>query len=226
MPLYKSVRKAILDRLAQGEWKPGECIPSEADLAKRFGVSISTIRATVIELDASRLLLKRQVKGTFVATHDIHTERYFLSSIYNTAGTKIIPVRKVLSAEKAKADKIIARELQLEKRDSRLVLHVKALLNCESAAVGYMHLILPVWLFPRFRTSDLSNDANLYTIFQRVHGVTVLRMEETVSAGIANSVGRTRLHRVHFADPHPRRQRRAQDAMSENTLTWVTTSSS
>jgi len=192
-PLYKSVRRQILEGLARGEWKPGDCLPSEPDLAKRFGVSISTVRAALGELDTGRILVKRQGKGTFVATHDIHTQRYFLSSIYDTAGTKIIPAREVLAVDKVRADKTVIRDLQLEKRDSKSVFNVRAMLKCGSAAVAYMHVVLPAWLFPRFRASDLRGEENLYTIFQRVHGVTVLRMEETVSAGVADSVVAKRL---------------------------------
>lgn len=187
VPLYKVVRKQILERLARGEWKPGDCLPSEPELAKRFGVSISTIRAALAELDSGRILVRRQGKGTFVAAHDLHTERYQLSSIYDRAGTKIFPSRDVISVEKSRADKSTIRQLQLEGRDSVSVFNIKAMLKCASDAVGYMHLILPVWLFPRFRASDLRSDENLYTIFQRVHGVTVLRMEETVSAAVADA---------------------------------------
>ena len=188
IPLYKSVRKEMLERLARGEWKPGDCLPSELDLAQRFGVSISTIRAAIAELDASRILVKRQGKGTFVAAHDIHTERYFLSSIYDKSGTKVIPIRKVLSVEKARGDKEAIRELQLEARDKTLVFNVKAMLNSGDVPVAYMQLILPAWLFPKFRASDLRSQDNLYTIFQRRHGVTVVRMEETVSAAVADAV--------------------------------------
>jgi GntR family transcriptional regulator len=55
--------------LEAGEWAPGDAIPSELDLASRFGVSQGTVRKAVQALAAENLLVRRQGSGTFVATH-------------------------------------------------------------------------------------------------------------------------------------------------------------
>ena len=68
-PLYRQIRQLIVSALDQGEWKPGELIPSEMDLAVRFQVSQGTVRKAIDELAAENLLVRRQGKGTFVATH-------------------------------------------------------------------------------------------------------------------------------------------------------------
>lgn len=59
----------MLQSLQAGEWKPCEAIPSEMDLATRFRVSQGTMRKAIDELSADNLLVRRQGKGTFVATH-------------------------------------------------------------------------------------------------------------------------------------------------------------
>jgi DNA-binding FadR family transcriptional regulator len=61
--------RAAAASLQAGEWKPGEAIPSELDLAARFKVSQGTVRKAIDELAAENLLVRRQGKGTFVATH-------------------------------------------------------------------------------------------------------------------------------------------------------------
>ena len=68
-PLYQQIKTLILRSLQEGEWRPGEAIPSEIDLAARFKVSQGTVRKAVDELAAENLLVRRQGKGTFVATH-------------------------------------------------------------------------------------------------------------------------------------------------------------
>lgn len=68
-PLYRQIKELLVQSLDRGEWKPGELIPSEIDLAARFQVSQGTVRKAVDELAAEHLLLRRQGKGTFVATH-------------------------------------------------------------------------------------------------------------------------------------------------------------
>src|SRR5690606_23364482 len=68
-PLYQQIKSLLLQGLDRGEWKPGEAIPSEHELAARFQVSQGTVRKAIDELAAENLLLRRQGKGTFVATH-------------------------------------------------------------------------------------------------------------------------------------------------------------
>ena len=68
-PLYQQIKSLILQSLHTGEWKPGEPIPSEIDLAARFRVSQGTVRKAIDELAAENLVVRRQGKGTFVATH-------------------------------------------------------------------------------------------------------------------------------------------------------------
>ncbi|MFQ6745337.1 GntR family transcriptional regulator [Bordetella pertussis] len=75
-PLYRQIKELLVQSLDRGEWKPGELIPSEIDLAARFQVSQGTVRKAVDELAAEHLLLRRQGKGTFVATHHEARVRY------------------------------------------------------------------------------------------------------------------------------------------------------
>ena len=49
-PLYQQIKGLILQSLQSGEWKPGEAIPSEMDLAARFRVSQGTVRKAIDEL--------------------------------------------------------------------------------------------------------------------------------------------------------------------------------
>jgi GntR family transcriptional regulator len=68
-PLYRQIKELITRRLQLGDWKPGEPIPSESELASRYGVSQGTVRKAIDELAAERLLVRRQGRGTFVSSH-------------------------------------------------------------------------------------------------------------------------------------------------------------
>ena len=68
-PLYQQIKSLLLNGLRLGEWKPGELIPSEVELAGRFKVSQGTVRKAIDELATGHLLIRKQGKGTFVATH-------------------------------------------------------------------------------------------------------------------------------------------------------------
>src|SRR5258706_806493 len=49
-PLYDQIKILLTQSLVAGEWKPGEAIPSEVELAARFGVSQETVRKAIDEL--------------------------------------------------------------------------------------------------------------------------------------------------------------------------------
>ncbi len=78
-PLYQQIKALILQSLQSGEWKPSTAIPSEQELAARYRVSQGTVRKAIDELAAENLVVRRQGKGTFVATHaERHTQYRFL----------------------------------------------------------------------------------------------------------------------------------------------------
>jgi GntR family transcriptional regulator len=68
-PLYQQIKGLLLRACRPASGSPGEAIPSEMDLAARFKVSQGTVRKAIDELAADNLLVRRQGKGTFVATH-------------------------------------------------------------------------------------------------------------------------------------------------------------
>src|SRR5690349_16395001 len=85
-PLYQQIKRLILQSLQAGEWKPGEAIPSEMDLASRFRVSQGTVRKAIDELAAENLVVRRQGKGTFVATHAEQHVKYRFLKLMPDAG--------------------------------------------------------------------------------------------------------------------------------------------
>ena len=57
-PLYQQIKSLILRSLQAGEWKPGDMIPSEFDLASRYKVSQGTVRKAIDELATENLRLR------------------------------------------------------------------------------------------------------------------------------------------------------------------------
>ena len=69
-PLYRQIKTLITRSLVSGEWRPGEPIPSEMELASRYSVSQGTVRKALDALAAENIVVRRQGRGTFVAEHD------------------------------------------------------------------------------------------------------------------------------------------------------------
>src|SRR5262245_11439808 len=111
-PLYKHVRNRIVEALRQGEWKPGELLPSEARLAELLSVGISTIRAAVGELASAVIIVRRQGKGTFVAVHD-EQRIYRFFRVVRDGGARQLPTPELIGLSRALADDETADQLEL-----------------------------------------------------------------------------------------------------------------
>ncbi len=64
---YQRVKRHLKDGLAQGRWRPGALMPSEAELVAQFGVSRMTAGRALRELQAEGLVERVQGVGTFAA---------------------------------------------------------------------------------------------------------------------------------------------------------------
>lgn len=186
-PLYLGVKRRILERLAAGEWKPGDRLPTEPELGARFGVAISTIRAGLADLSAAGIVVKRQGKGTFVATHDLDHQQFRFLNVYTNDGTKLSTTRKVTSLRKVRTN-AETRALLALRSDAAEVLETRAILKLDGRPIATMELILPLGLFEGLERDELEQgEENLYSYYQREFGVTVLRMQERVFARTADA---------------------------------------
>lgn len=66
-PMYLQIKEQIVHRVAVGDWKPGEEIPSIRALAAALQVSVITIKRAYLELEHEGVIVTRQGKGSFVA---------------------------------------------------------------------------------------------------------------------------------------------------------------
>lgn len=65
-PLYVQLRTALTRRIANGDWKPGETMPNEIELAREYGLSAGTVRKALDWMEEARLISRQQGRGTFV----------------------------------------------------------------------------------------------------------------------------------------------------------------
>ncbi len=143
-PLYQQIKGLILQSLQSGEWKPGEAIPSEMDLAARYRVSQGTVRKAIDELSAENLVVRRQGKGTFVATHaEQHVQYRFLKlqpdngSVQSEGPAQ----RTIIDCKRSRASADVARALSLRSGDP--VLQVRRVLSFANVATILEDLWLP-----------------------------------------------------------------------------------
>src|SRR3972149_1082812 len=113
-PLYLQIKRLIMQSLESAEWRPGEAIPSEIELAARYKVSQGTVRKAIDELAAEKHLLRRQGKGTFVATHDEARAQFRFLRLMPDEGEQEWPVSRLLDCKRARAGAEVARLVGLK----------------------------------------------------------------------------------------------------------------
>ena len=110
-PLYEQIKILLTQSLVAGEWKPGDAIPSEFELAARFRVSQGTVRKAIDELASEHILVRRQGKGTFVASHNEPAYQYRFLRVTPDTGEKPSPKNLFFGLERGKASGDVAHAL-------------------------------------------------------------------------------------------------------------------
>lgn len=191
-PLYKQIKTLLLQSLDQGEWKPGEVIPSEFDLAARFQVSQGTVRKAIDELAAENLLIRRQGKGTFVSTHSEAKVRYRFLRLTPDDNHQPSSQSEIIGYDCLKAPETIAALLLLRPVDT--VINIQRLLSFDDKPTIVDTIWLPEQVFKGMsREAVMQNKMPLYAWFEEQFGVSMVRSEESIRAVAADDDAAQRL---------------------------------
>lgn len=198
-PLYRQVKSLILQSLDRGEWKPGEAIPSELELAARYQVSQGTVRRAIDELAGDNLLMRRQGKGTYVATHSEAGVRYRFLRLTSDEGRPRASESVILGCRRVKASSEVAAALALRPGDAVVYLH-------RMLSFGGIPAILDdIWLpggpFRGLTLESLTRYRGpMYALFETEYGVSMVCAEEKIRA-VAATEAQARLLQVETGAP-------------------------
>ena len=201
-PLYSQIKALILQSLQSGEWKPGESIPSEMDLASRYRVSQGTVRKAIDELATDHLVVRRQGKGTFVATHvEQHVQFRFLKLVPDsgTPGSEGPAQRDIIDCRRTKATIDVARALALRSGDA--VLQARRVLSFAGIPTILEDIWLPAAPFKGLTAERLADHQGpMYALFETEFNMRMVRAEEKIRAESAID-GRELLLKIEHGTP-------------------------
>ena len=184
-PLYRQIKDLLIRSLEAGEWGPGDAIPSEGELASRFNVSQGTVRKAIDEMASENLLVRRQGKGTFVATHDDPRSFYRFLRLVPDDGSAAHAVSVPLSCEAGMANPEVAAVLGIRAGDP--VIHVERILRFDGEAVVFDRIDLAGDLFAGLSLESLSGgERSLYSLFESDYGVRMINAQERLRAVAAD----------------------------------------
>ncbi|MBL8377984.1 MAG: GntR family transcriptional regulator [Burkholderiales bacterium] len=185
-PLYRQIKALIVASLEALEWRPGDMIPSEMELAARFKVSQGTVRKAIDELAAENLLVRRQGKGTFVASHGEARTQFRFLRLAPDEGEPSYPESRIIEFRRQRAAAEVARVLDLKSGDSVVYLKRVLLFAKRPSVVDELHL--PGGLFRGLTAERLAEGrAPLYGTFETDFGVKMIRADEKIRAVAADA---------------------------------------
>jgi GntR family transcriptional regulator len=179
VPLYIQIRKSLQEDITNKIIVPGQKIPSEDELAARFGVSRMTVRQGISDLIDEGVLYRRHGVGTFVARPHIERDHSHLVSFAESAKEEGIDINiQVLIADILPAKLKVARSLSISEGD--LVVRVKSLRKVENVPITVHDAYVPYALFPKLLSEDLEAK-HLWAVYESC-GLRVKRAVQRVEA--------------------------------------------
>lgn len=182
-PLYAQVKALMMQRLIAGQWRPGEMLPSEFQLADLFGVSQGTVRKALDELAGENVVVRRQGRGTFVAEHDDHRALFHFFHLVGPDGERRLPESRLISVRKGLAGRLEAGRLAIGRGVP--VIRIRRIRLLDDRPAIAETIAVPQKLFPDL--ADIREVPNtLYDFYERRYGVTIARAVERLAAVAAD----------------------------------------
>ncbi|GGH67495.1 histidine utilization repressor [Comamonas phosphati] len=114
VPAFQRIKDHVLQQIQNGTWQEGDAIPSEAALAKQFGVARMTVNRALRELSDEQTLTRVQGSGTFVAQQKYQSTLVQLRNIADEIAARGHVHRGELQKlERCRADAALARQFEL-----------------------------------------------------------------------------------------------------------------
>jgi GntR family transcriptional regulator len=156
-------------------------IPSEVELAARFKVSQGTVRKAIDELAAENLVVRRQGKGTFVATHAEERAHFRFLRLMPDEGVPHHPESRFVEVKRIRAPAEVARLLELKSGDA--VVYIKRVQSFEGQPTILEELWLPGQLFKGLSAERLAEyKGPMYGLFESEFGTRMIRATEKIRA--------------------------------------------
>jgi GntR family transcriptional regulator len=188
LPAYYRVQEALRGKIEDGQWKPGEAIPSERLITEEYKISVGTVKKALGNLVAEGYLCRVQGKGTFVGKSILRQEslryyRFVKEFGHDMANlqVRLLGIREVMGFDPAnrflriKADQALFEMKRLFSLDEKPVVH----------AVSY----IPKSMFRDFEKISASrlDNSTFYEVIEKDYGLPTIRNQELFGSALADA---------------------------------------
>jgi GntR family transcriptional regulator len=176
----------ILIEKIENEMEENDKLDSEREICKKYGVSRTTVREALDELEKSKYIYKVQGKGNFISPRVVEQDLIKVSSF--TEEMKKLgknPTSKLLSFEITEANNKISRKLKIE--ENELVFKISRVRIADDIPMIYEITYLP---YERFKelTKEMIKEIPLYELFKNIFSVNITSAEEVIESVLINKL--------------------------------------
>ncbi|MFP7299798.1 GntR family transcriptional regulator [Neobacillus niacini] len=177
IPLYHQLKERLKHSIEQGEWQPGDQIPSENQLVNEYNVSRNTAKKAIEELVQDGLLYRKQGKGTFVAKPRLQQSLmglYSFSKVFKEKG--LTPKDILIEIREVRPTQEIIQELQIS--DDETVIEMKRLRCVEDDPYILESSFFPKSVIPDMSMLNKVGQISLYDFLEQELNIIIKRAIE------------------------------------------------
>jgi GntR family transcriptional regulator len=178
IPLHHQVYLDLKSALDGGEWRPGDRLPPERELAQRYGCSVITVRHALGELAREQRIERTRGRGTHVLAPRIERDIAGVMSFAEEMERRgLNPATKLVTSRIEPAGEAVAAALGLAIRAP--VVYLERLRLASGQPMILEQARLPAERFPQLLAHDLERHS-LYDILAQRYGTRIVRAREAV----------------------------------------------
>jgi GntR family transcriptional regulator len=184
-PLYRWLAETLRDDISQGVYGPGDILPPEHELMRRYDLSSTTVRRAVHELVREGWIYRKAGKGTFVRRTRVEEHLSRLTSFMEEMRSRnIAPSFKLVCAKPCAPSAEAARALNLSGDQEAFYIERVQLGNGEPIALaqGYWRREIGEQL-----AQHDFNLIGLYEVLESTLRIPLVEADESISAAVADA---------------------------------------
>ena len=185
-PLYDQLVDILTEKI-EHEYRPGDLLPSERELSKYYGLSRTTVRLALQELERLGLVVRQHGRGTFVADRSVQatnlSQTYSFTDQMREMGRE--PSTTILEFAEIDADKNLAEKMRVRMGDK--LFKIERLRCADGMPMMVERTYMPMRKFMSLKRPMLEH-ASLYTVIEQVFHEKIRVAEEEFFASIARPV--------------------------------------
>jgi len=184
VPMHAVVRADLHEAIRRGHFKPGDQVPTEPQLMERFGVSRTTVRRGLRDLETMGLIVRHPGRGSFVSPPGVETRLDRLTGfVEDMEALGLTATASVELVERVPAPERVADALRCAVGEP--VVHIERVRLANGTPISFDDSYLVEPLGSRVARENL-RDEPFYSILEQKYGTPLAGADIVIRAGLAD----------------------------------------